>query len=124
VPVAPLNAEFNYWLLIVGLVVGGALVWLVVADSSRRDEDVLDAELPAEAAWIADAIEARGERADPAAVERVLRLHRVYLTLPPPDIIPSAGEEGESDAGQAADDEPGGPTRSEGLREPADRPPS
>jgi len=85
------NAEFNYWLLIVGLVVGGALVWLVVADSNRRDEDILEAELPAEAAWIADAIEARGERADPAAVERILRLHRTYLTLPPPDIIPAAG---------------------------------
>jgi hypothetical protein len=92
-----------------------------VADSNRRDEDVVDAELPAEAAWIADAIEGRGERADPAAVERVLRLHRAYLTLPPPDIIPSAGEEGESDAVQLGEPEPDGP---EGLREPADRPPS
>jgi hypothetical protein len=31
-----MNAEFNVWLLIVGLVVGAGLVWLVIMDSRRR----------------------------------------------------------------------------------------
>jgi hypothetical protein len=34
------NAEFNWWLLIVGLVIGAALVYLVLADSSRRESEV------------------------------------------------------------------------------------
>jgi hypothetical protein len=79
------NAEFNLWLLIVGLVAGAGLVWLVLADSNRREQDLLDEELPAEAAWISDAMADRGEIVDPAAVERILRLHRDYLAVPPPD---------------------------------------
>ena len=48
-----MSAEFNWWLLIVGVVAGAALTWLVVADSSRREREVGERELPAEAAWIA-----------------------------------------------------------------------
>ena len=44
-----MSAEFNWWLLIVGVVAGAALTWLVVADSSRRDREVGERELPAEA---------------------------------------------------------------------------
>ena len=29
-------AEFNWWLLIVGVVAGGVLTWLVLADTTRR----------------------------------------------------------------------------------------
>jgi hypothetical protein len=79
------NAEFNYWLLIVGLVVGAGLVWLVLADSNRRDSEVADRELPLEATWISDALLDDGWAVDPPTVERVLRLHRTYLTAPPPD---------------------------------------
>ncbi len=43
------NSEFNWWLLIVGLVVGAGLVWLVVADSRRREVDVNEAEREGEA---------------------------------------------------------------------------
>jgi hypothetical protein len=32
-----MNAEFQWWLLILGMVIGGALVYLVLADL-RRDE--------------------------------------------------------------------------------------
>ena len=38
----PVNAEFNWWLLIVGLVIGAGLVWLVLADSRRREVDILE----------------------------------------------------------------------------------
>ena len=46
-------SEFNWWLLIVGLVLGAGLVWLILADANRRESEIADAELPAEAAWIA-----------------------------------------------------------------------
>ncbi len=38
-----MNAEFQWWLLIVGLVVGGGLVYLVLADL-RADADLVDGE--------------------------------------------------------------------------------
>ena len=80
-----MNAEFNWWLLIVGLVAGAGLVWLVLADSNRRESEIADEEVPTEAAWIAESLNDRGEWVDPATVEQVLRLHRTYLTAPPPD---------------------------------------
>jgi hypothetical protein len=46
--------------------------------------------------------------------------------MPPPDIIPAAGEadqEAESNKDRAADAERDGPDGPEGLGEPADRPP-
>lgn len=83
-----MNAEFNWWLLIVGLVIGAGLVYLVLADSSRRDADVLADELPREATWIATSMRAEGRPIDPPTAERVLELHRVYLSAPPPDPEP------------------------------------
>lgn len=80
-----MNTEFNWWLLIVGLVAGAALVWLVLADSARRDADLEDEEIPMEAAWIAAALREEGEEIDPRTADRVLRLHRAYLAGPPPD---------------------------------------
>jgi hypothetical protein len=74
-----MNAEFNWWLLIVGLVVGAGLVWLVIADWSRREEDLSEDERVAEAAWIAEVLRERGERVDPAEAEEILALHRAYL---------------------------------------------
>ena len=80
-----MNADFNWWLLIVGLVVGAALVWLVVADSNRREADLLDEELPSEATWISEALADEGVDVEAGTVERILRLHRAYLAVPPPD---------------------------------------
>jgi hypothetical protein len=34
------NGEFNWWLLILGLVIGAGLVWLVLADTRRRASDL------------------------------------------------------------------------------------
>jgi hypothetical protein len=79
------SADFNWWLLIVGLVAGGALTWLVIADSNRRDTEVSDEELAAEAGWIARSL---GEPLlDEDLTERVLRAHRRYLGFPPPDLL-------------------------------------
>src|SRR3990172_1380330 len=46
-------AEFQWWLLLVGLVAGGGLVAVVFLDGARREQDVEEAELPAEARGIA-----------------------------------------------------------------------
>ncbi len=81
----PVSAEFNWWLLIVGLIAGGALTWLVMADSNRRDSEVSDEELAAEAAWIARSLDE--PLLDAEAAERVLHAHRRYLGFPPPDLL-------------------------------------
>ena len=78
-------SEFNWWLLIVGLVLGAGLVWLILADSNRRESEIADAELPAEAAWIAATLQESGEPIDAETTQRVLRLHRAYLASLPPD---------------------------------------
>ena len=88
-------AEFNVWLLIVGLVVGAGLVWLVIMDSRRRESDVDDIERPREAAWLAAVLKDEGYHVTPEAAERLLLLHRAYLDAPPPDgIDPAATPEG------------------------------
>ena len=80
-----MSAEFNWWLLIAGLVSGGVLTWLVMADSNRRDAEVSDEELTAEAGWIARSL--NDPLLDADAAERVLRGHRRYLGFPPPDLL-------------------------------------
>ncbi|MEO5941161.1 MAG: hypothetical protein ABIZ72_09215 [Candidatus Limnocylindrales bacterium] len=80
-----MNAEFNWWLLIVGLVVGAGLVWLVVADSRRREADVAELERAGEARWIALTMADAGRRVAEADVLDVLRLHAAYLAAAPPD---------------------------------------
>ena len=80
-----MNAEFNWWLLIVGLVIGGALVYLVLADFRRVEADVAAEEVPLEATWIATVLRREGVKIDAPTAERVLELHRAYLASPPPD---------------------------------------
>ena len=80
-----MNAEFNWWLLIVGLVVGAALTWLVMSESVRRDIDITESEQRGEARWIATLVSGAGRPIAPERVEEILRLHREYLAAPPPD---------------------------------------
>jgi len=77
-------AEFQWWLLLVGLVAGGGLVAVVSMDSRRREQDIGELEQRAEATWIADQLAGLGGP-DAPAVEAVLRAHREYLSLQPPD---------------------------------------
>ena len=79
-------AEFQWWLLLVGLVAGGGLVAVVSMEGRRREEDVSEIEQRAEATWIADGLAVRGGRPlDPALVDDILRAHRRYLSLQAPD---------------------------------------
>jgi len=79
------NAEFNWWLLIVGLVVGAGLVWYVLLDSRRREIDVDASERPREAAWLSATLADEGWDVPPEAADRMLVLHAAYLEAPPPD---------------------------------------
>ena len=51
-----LMAEFQWWLLLVGLVAGGGLVAVVTMDGRRREEDIGELERRAEATWIAERV--------------------------------------------------------------------
>ena len=82
-----MNAEFNWWLLIVGLVAGAGLVWLVIMDSRRREADVDAVERPREAVWLSAVLAEDGFDVPPEAAERLLQLHRAYLDAPPPDEV-------------------------------------
>ena len=62
---AAVNAEFNWWLLIVGLVVGAGLVWFVLADPRRREVDIDAEERPREAAWLSAASPTRAMMSRP-----------------------------------------------------------
>jgi hypothetical protein len=90
------NAEFNVWLLIVGLVLGAGLVWLVVMDSRRREIEIDATERPREAAWLSSALREDGFDVSPEAADRLLLLHRAYLDAPPPDEETDAVAAGEA----------------------------
>jgi hypothetical protein len=105
-------AEFQWWLLLVGLVAGGGLVAVVSMDARRREEDLSELERRAEATWITDQLDRRdGDAPDAYTVETVLRAHREYLSLPPPDrlFVDRGVDEDEADdlnvdSDRAADD--------------------
>jgi hypothetical protein len=86
------NAEFNVWLLIVGLVLGAGLVWLVMMDSRRRESEVDAIERPREAAWLSAVMTEDGYDVSPEATERLLLLHRAYLEAPPPDAVEESAD--------------------------------
>lgn len=94
-------AEFDWWLLIVGLVLGAGLTWLVVAESRRRDEDLDTAERASEAAWIAARLKPRHPRIDASLVADALDEHRDYLAGPPPDPAPAPTSEPSDEDGLA-----------------------
>lgn len=96
-------AEFNWWLLIVGVLAGGLLTWLVLADTTRREREIGDEEMAAEAAWIARSV---GGPVDAPVAESVLRAHRRYLGYPPPDVLATADELGELGADGLASEPP------------------
>ena len=111
-----MNAEFNWWLLIVGLVIGAALTWLVMAEAARRDADLGDEERRGEAVWIASLLSSPDRPEDARRVEEILRLHREYLAAPPPD----EPEPNEPDV--PADAEPVPPLADSTLPETASQP--
>lgn len=117
-----MNAEFNVWLLIVGLVVGAGLAWLVMMDNRRREAEIDATELPREAAWLSAVMAEDGHDVSPDAAEHLLLLHRAYLGAPPPDPIVEEVSVREIEPVKddvVEDDEPGGDAL-DGEPEPPD----
>lgn len=71
-----MNAEFNWWLLILGLAAGAGIAWLVLADLARRDEDLAERERATEVERIAETLAADGWPTAPETIARVLDVHR------------------------------------------------
>jgi len=84
---------YLFWTLIVGLVIGGVVVWASLGRLPRSSEEIPDEELAAEASWISRVLADSGRRLDPEAVEQVLTLHRQYLAEPPLELSPDEAEE-------------------------------
>jgi hypothetical protein len=101
---AAVNAEFNWWLLIVGLVVGAGLVWFVLMDARRREVDIDERERPREALWLSRMLSDEGHQVSPEAADRLLLLHRSYLEAPPPDDPPPTDAAAAGASELAADD--------------------
>lgn len=80
------------WALIVGIAVGGAVVWFLLGRLPRRSDDVAPEELTAEADWISRTIEVRGGVAPVELVEEVLELHLRYAAGEPVDVDPAGVE--------------------------------
>jgi hypothetical protein len=98
-------AEFQWWLLIVGIVAGGGLVAIVFMEGSRNDWDLAEDERRAEATWISQWLASEGRAVGDDDAEAVLRAHREYLALPPPDRLePVATVRARAAAGPASAD--------------------
>jgi hypothetical protein len=71
--------QYIGWALVVGLAIGGALIWFAIGRLPRSGEELPPEERIAEAAWISDIINERGGLAPPDLVDEVLELHVEYL---------------------------------------------
>jgi hypothetical protein len=74
-----MTEQYIGWALVLGLVIGGALVWFAVGRLPRSGEEIPLEERAAEAAWISRTIDERGGVAPLDLVEEVLDLHVEYL---------------------------------------------
>ena len=74
-----MTEQYIGWALVVGLAIGGALVWFVIGRLPRSGEEVPEAERRHEAEWISSTIGKRGGMAPADLVEEVLDLHVAYL---------------------------------------------
>jgi hypothetical protein len=74
-----MTEQYIGWALLVGLAIGGALVWFAIGRLPRSGEEIPADERRAEAAWISETINSRGGVAPEDLVEEVLDLHVEYL---------------------------------------------
>ena len=74
-----MTEQYIGWALVVGLAIGGALVWFAVGRLPRSSEEVPEDERRHEAEWISRTIGIRGGMAPADLVEEILDLHVDYL---------------------------------------------
>jgi hypothetical protein len=99
-----MNDGYTWWLVILGIGIGIAVVLLLAVPLRRREDDVTRDERAAEAAWISATIERDGGIAPASLVQEILELHRDYLgsggvAMPAPAATWSA----EQHTGEASD---------------------
>ena len=80
-----MTEQYIGWALVVGLAIGGALVWFAVGRVPRSSEDISVEERAAEAGWIGETMRTRGVDMPEDVIEDVLRLHAAYLEGEPMD---------------------------------------
>ena len=74
-----MTSQYIGWALVLGLVVGGALVWFAVGRIPRSADEIPAEERANEATWISATIDSRGGKAPVDLVEEVLDLHVEYV---------------------------------------------
>jgi hypothetical protein len=74
-----MTEQYIGWALVVGLGIGGILVWFAIGRLPRSGEEIPPEERANEAAWIGEIINERGGMAPADLVEEVLELHAEYL---------------------------------------------
>jgi hypothetical protein len=74
-----MNDEWQWWALILGILLGVGGYWLLRERLPRREEDIDPVERSAEADWISRSVERMGGQAPPEVVSIILDLHREYL---------------------------------------------
>ena len=71
--------QYIGWALVVGLAIGGALVWFAVGRLPRSGEEIPTDERATEAEWITQTINERGGVVSVDVVDEILQLHVEYL---------------------------------------------
>ena len=74
-----MTEQYIGWALVVGLAMGGALVWFAIGRLPRSSDEIPPDELKTEAVWISETINGRGGVAPEDLVEEILELHVDYL---------------------------------------------
>jgi hypothetical protein len=78
-----MNGEYQWWLLVVVAAATLGVIWLLRGTLPRREVDVEQPEVAAEARWISRRLQALGSSAPVGTIEQILELHRSYLEEPP-----------------------------------------
>ena len=97
-----MNDEFQWWLLLVGLVIGALLVFLVMVDFARSADEQAEAEVLREADWISGILQPTDGHIDPVLIGEILRLNREWLAGAP------IGDQAESYTGPPPDEDQSG----------------
>jgi hypothetical protein len=79
-----MNGEYQWWLLAVLAAATIGVIWLLRGTLPRREVDVEQPEVAAEARWISRRLQALGTSAPADTIEQILELHQSYLDEPPP----------------------------------------
>ncbi|MEP7360561.1 MAG: hypothetical protein ABI744_03170 [Chloroflexota bacterium] len=74
-----MTEQYIGWALVLGLVIGGALVWFAIGRLPRSGDEIPLSERHNEAEWISRTVTKRGGMAPADLVEEILDLHGAYL---------------------------------------------